>query len=255
MSTEPSSPMIRVATDTEATVAATAARIADILTLAARQRGRATMALAGGNTPRRLYEVLAGPPYATAIPWPAVHLFLGDERCVPPDHADSNQRMVRESLLAALPEAPVFHPMPAEWTDLEAAAAEYARVLSREAPGPDAGLPQLDIALLGMGPDGHTASLFPGTPILDETRPVAAVHVPRLDAWRLSLTLPVFNATRHVLFLVTGAGKAEMLARILDEGPDSRWPASLVAPAAGEVEWHVDSEAAALLGDIRSRSR
>ncbi len=244
----PASPRARVhvAADTEAAVAAVAQRLADILSEASRERGRATVALAGGSTPRRLYEVLAQPPHAGAIPWPAVHLFLGDERCVPPHHPDSNQRMVRESLLAALPDQPVFHPMPAADGDLEAAAASYARLLGREAPG-TATMPRLDVALLGMGPDGHTASLFPGTSILDEQRPVAAVHVPRLDAWRLSLTLPALNAARHVVFLVTGAAKAGMLARILREVPDRRWPASLVMPEKGDVEWYVDQEAAALL--------
>lgn len=238
---------VHVAEDTEATVAATAARIADILTLAVEQRGRATMALAGGNTPRRLYEVLAAPPYAAAIPWPKVHLFPGDERCVPPDHADSNQRMVRESLLANLPTQPVFHPMPAHEADLVSAAAAYGQLLGREVPAGAGGLPQLEVVLLGVGEDGHTASLFPGTPILQEERTVAEVWVPRLEAWRMSLTLPVINAARHVLFLATGGAKAEVLKRVIEHGPDPRLPASLVQPADGEVEWYLDTAAASRL--------
>ncbi len=245
----PKSPSTRVhvAADTEATVAAVARRIADILAAAARERGRATMALAGGNTPRRLYEVLAQPPHGDSIPWPRVHLFLGDERCVPPDHPDSNQRMVRESLLAALPAQPVFHPMPAHEEDLAWAAAAYGGLLGREAPAGTGGLPQLDVVLLGMGEDGHTASLFPDTPVLEEERTVAEVWVPRLEAWRLSLTLPVINAARHVLFLTTGAAKAEALESILGHGADPRLPASLVQPADGELEWYLDAAAASRL--------
>ncbi|AHE99140.1 6-phosphogluconolactonase [Thioalkalivibrio paradoxus ARh 1] len=206
------------------------------------------MALAGGNTPRRLYRLLAGPPYALSIPWDRVRLFLGDERWVPVDHPDSNARMVREALLAGLLEAPAFFPMPTDAEDPEQAARRYHECLVREVPS-DAGngVPRLDLVLLGMGDDGHTASLFPGTPVLDASEPVAAVFVPRLDSWRLSLTLPLLNAARHVLFLVTGADKAATLARVLGDGPRRTLPASLVRPADGELEWHVDREAAALL--------
>jgi len=242
----PSRPTVRIGADPEAVMAGTARRIAAVLNEAIAARGVATLALAGGSTPRRLYRILAAPPYDRAIPWDRVRLFLGDERCVPAAHPDSNQRMVRESLLAKLPVAPGFHPMPCGASEPAEAAAGYAEALTREVDGED-GLPRLDLVLLGMGDDGHTASLFPGTAILDEQRLVAEVYVPRLDTWRLSLTLTTLNAARHVLFLVTGAGKAESLARVLATGPQRQLPASLVHPPHGTVEWHVDREAAAQL--------
>jgi 6-phosphogluconolactonase len=241
-------PAVIVGSGIDDVMAGAARRIAAVLAQAVEERGVATMALAGGSTPSRLYRLLAAPPYDRAVPWSRVRLFLGDERCVPADHPDSNERMVRESLLANLPAQPAFHPMPGGHPDPAAAAGLYADRLVREVPADGGPLPRMDLVLLGMGDDGHTASLFPHTDILDEERLVAAVYVPRLDAWRLSLTLPVLNAARHVLFLVTGAAKAATLARVLADGPRRGMPASLVRPGAGEVEWHVDREAAALLG-------
>ena len=222
--------------------------IATLLSAAVAQRGFATMALAGGSTPKQLYRLLSAPPLDLDIPWSRVKLFLGDERCVPSDHPDSNERMVRESLLVDLPEAPAFHPMPGGHPDPAEAARLYADRLVREIPGDRDPVPRFDVVLLGMGDDGHTASLFPDTPILDEERLVAEVYVPRLDSWRLSLTPPVLNAARNVLFLVTGAGKAATLARVLADGPRRDFPSSLVTPKDGEVEWHLDREAAALIG-------
>lgn len=248
MSTDIDRPALIVGTGIDDVMAGAARRIAAVLNKAVEERGVATMALAGGSTPSRLYRLLAAPPYDRAIPWSRVRLFVGDERCVPADHPDSNERMVRESLLASLPATPAFHPMPGGHTDPAAAAGLYAECLLREVPGDGGPAPRMDLVLLGMGDDGHTASLFPDTDVLDEERLVAAVYVPRLDAWRLSLTLPVLNAARHVLFLVTGAAKAATLARVLVDGPRRGMPASLVRPGSGEVEWHVDRAAAALLG-------
>jgi 6-phosphogluconolactonase len=241
-------PAVIVGSGIDDVMAGAARRIAAVLTQAVEERGVATMALAGGSTPSRLYRLLAAPPYDRAIPWSRVRLFLGDERCVPADHPDSNERMVRESLLANLPAQPAFHPMPGGHPDPVAAAGLYAGLLAREIPADEGGVPRIDLVLLGIGEDGHTASLFPDTDILDEQRPVAAVYVPRLDTWRLSLTLPVLNAARHVLFLVTGAAKAATLARVLADGPRRGMPASLVRPESGQVEWHADREAAALIG-------
>jgi 6-phosphogluconolactonase len=179
------------------------------------------------------------------MPWDRVRLFLGDERCVPADHPDSNQRMVHESLLARLPHPPAFHPMACSGHDREEAAARYRDCLAREVPEHASGIPRFDLILLGMGDDAHTASLFPETPILEETRPVAPVFVPEKNAWRMSLTLPVLNAARHVLFLVTGANKAQALAAVFSGRPDRDRPASLVRPGSGALEWHVDAAAAA----------
>lgn len=235
-----------VRADSASVMQQAAARVAEVLADAVAIRGVATMALAGGNTPRQLYRLLSGSPHAESIPWGRVRLFLGDERWVPTDHPQSNARMVRESLLAALPEPPEFFPMPTHLADPAEAARAYRIGLAREATaGAEEGLPRLDLVLLGMGDDGHTASLFPETPILDAREPVAAVFVPRLDAWRLSLTLPVLNAARHVLFLVTGADKAPVLARVLGEGPRRTVPASLVNPRDGVLEWYVDRAATA----------
>lgn len=241
-------PAVSVGVDVDAVMASAARRLCRLLSEAVAARGVASLALAGGRTPRALYELLSGSPDDWPVPWERVRLFLGDERWVPANHADSNQHMVRESLLADLPGAPVFHPMPTDGSEPSEDAARYRECLAREVPETDGGVPRFDLILLGMGDDGHTASLFPGTPVLDATETVAAVHVPKFDSWRLSLTLPVLNAARQVLFLVTGADKAPVLARVLGDGPRRELPASLVNPPQGKVEWHVDHQAAALIG-------
>jgi len=243
-------PPVIVAADADALMEATADRVTELLSEAVRARGVASLVLAGGRTPQALYRLLASRPPGRRPPWSRVKLFMGDERWVPWDHVDSNQRMVRESLLSGLRENPAFYPMPTDGTEPALDAARYQACLAREVPERDGDLPRFDLILLGMGDDGHTASLFPGTPILDERAAVAAVHVTRFDSWRLSLTLPVLNAARHVLFLVTGADKAATLARVLGDGPRRDWPASLVNPREGEVEWHLDRPAAALLGSL-----
>ncbi len=206
------------------------------------ERGIFRVALSGGSTPKALYRLLADgttPP----MDWPNVHLFFGDERHVPPDHADSNYRMVKEALLsrAPVPEENV-HRIRTEMPDAAAAAADYENVL-REAFHLQVGeWPRFDLVLLGMGPDGHTASLFPWTPVLHErSRAAAAVWVPSMQTWRVTLTPPVFNHARRVLFLVSGAEKAETLHSVL-EGPHDpeRLPVQLIAPTDGTVQWLVD---------------
>lgn len=222
--------------------AAVAERILALADAAIAARGCFHLALAGGNTPRRLYERLAE---HENVEWNRWEIWFGDERCVPPDHADSNYRMARETLLArvAIP-ASQIHPM-ITGTDFtpERVAADYADALTAHLPL-HAGWPILDAVLLGLGPDGHTASLFPGTPILDALdTPVAAVRVPRLAAWRISLTLPVLEHARHLLFVVEGAGKSDMLARL------ARGPAADEAPLPAErvsgpnAEWYLDAAA------------
>lgn len=243
-------PTVTVGADTDGVMASAARRVCDLVSEAVVARGVASLALAGGRTPRALYERLAASPDDWPVPWERVRVFMGDERWVPADHRDSNQRMVRESLLADLSGTPVFHPMPTNGPAPAEDAARYRECLAREVPESQRGLPRFDLILLGMGDDGHTASLFPHTPILDATEAVAAVHVPKFDSWRLSLTLPVLNTARHVLFLVTGADKAPVLARVLGDGPRRELPASLVDPPEGEVEWHIDRQAAALLGGL-----
>jgi len=206
--------------------------------------GTCAVCLAGGSTPRRLYEVLTVPPVVTRFPWDDVHWFWGDERFVPPDHPDSNFRMVDEALLAV---APVprenIHPIPTEGLSLADAAAAYEAVLKNfyGEDRLDPGRPLFDVTLLGLGQDGHTASLFPGTPALAETeRWVLGVEPPGLEP-RLTLTYPALDSSRTVAFLVAGASKREILSRALAGDPEL--PAARVHPA-GDIAWFADRAAA-----------
>jgi len=207
------------------------------------ETGRFSVALAGGSTPKRAYEMLAteyGEP--KDLDWGRVHAFFGDERTVPPDHEDSNYRMARETLLSRVPVGSV-HRMRGELDPREAATL-YERELVAFFGGP----PVLDLVLLGIGEDGHTASLFPRTPALDtRDRWAVANPVEKLGTTRLTLTVPAINAARMVAFLVAGEGKAEALREILKGNADPRdYPAKLIQPARGPV-WIVDEAAAHLL--------
>lgn len=209
-------------------------------------RGAFTVALAGGATPAALYALLADPaaPYRARIPWDRVHVFFGDERNVPPDHADSNFRLAHEALLRHVAPAAV-HRIEGE-RDAHEAAARYERALAdRFGPGPP---PRLDLVLLGLGPDGHTASLFPGVPELDERRRwVAAPWIPALSARRITLTFPVLDAAAAVLFVVSGVAKRDALRRLLAPPPGKPLvPAARVRPVAGDLA--VIADAAALRG-------
>lgn len=223
---------------------------ADAAVEAGRARGRFTVALAGGSTPRGAYELLAREPLRGRVPWADVHVFWGDERHVPPDHPDSNYRMAREALLAHVPltEGNV-HRIPAENPDTSATAATYEQTLRRLFTTSAGRAPRFDLILLGMGPDGHTASLFPGGRAVEEReRLVVAEHVEGVGGWRITLTLPVLNAAARVVFLVTGAEKAAALATVLGpEGARSGLPAALVRPSEGRLSWLVDAPAARLL--------
>ncbi len=215
-----------------------------------RARGRRfCVALAGGSTPRRLYQLLADAPYRAQVDWTQVEFFFGDEGAVPPDHADSNFHMATDALLAQL-DLPVrqIHRMAGERDDLDAAAAEYANEIGKVVGGTP---PAFDLVLLGMGRDGHTASLFPGTAALSERRRwVVPNLVPQLDTRRLTLTVPILNHAACLLFLVAGAEKREALAAVL-EGPrdPERFPSQLVRPERGELLWLVDRAAAAGLSE------
>lgn len=216
---------------------------------AVRARGRFAVALAGGRTPQALHALLADPaaPFRARVPWGETEVFFGDERCVPPDHPDSNYGAARAALLDHVPLAPArVHRWRGEDPDPEAAARAYEAEL-RAALGPGGGAPRLDLALLGLGGDGHTASLFPGTAALAVTdRLAAANRVPRLDAWRLTLTLPALRAARAVLFLVAGEEKAEAVRAVLEEEADL--PAARVRPDDGALLWVLDAAAASRLG-------
>jgi 6-phosphogluconolactonase len=213
-----------------------------------RERGRFTLALAGGSTPRRTYEMLLDERLSPHLDWQNIHVFFGDERMVPPDHAESNYRMANEALLSRVPIPPENVHRIEGVGDAAANASAYESEM-RGLFGEEADWPRLDHVLLGMGDDGHTASLFPGTEALKETRLwVAPNWVERLGAWRVTLTAPAINAARHVTFLVTGAGKAARLREVLKgERDPARLPSQLVSPSDGTLEWFVDREAASSL--------
>ena len=207
------------------------------------------MALAGGTTPNALYERLAT-DYRDAVPWHAIHFFWGDERHVPPAHPDSNFRAAYEAMLSRVPvpEAHI-HRIHAELPDAATAALEYERTLRREFAVDEAALPVFDLVLLGLGPDGHTASLFPGSAALRQTeRLVLAPWIEKAQSYRITLSLPVLNHALLVAFLVSGASKAEVVRAVL-EGPDQpdAVPARAVHPSGGRLLWLVDRAAAAQL--------
>ncbi len=214
---------------------------------AIKQRGAFHVALSGGSTPKRLYQLLARSEWQSQLDWPHIHLYFGDERAVPPEHPDSNFRMVREALLdhITLPAGNVWR-MQADPAHIEQNATDYANILRTQLPLDTSGMPVFDLILLGMGPDGHTCSLFPDTPILQEhTHPVSAAHVARLNSWRLSLTYPVLNCARHLLFLVAGGDKAAMLQQICrPTRTTTPVPVQNIQPV-GSVEWLLDQAAAA----------
>ena len=231
--------------ETSAEIAEAAARdFAARAEEAIHERGRFAVALAGGSTPKATYEALAR-DHAEDIDWARVHVFFGDERTVPPDHEDSNYRMAHEALLSRVPVGGV-HCMRGESPPAEAAAT-YEEELQRFFGA--GGSPSLDLILLGLGEDGHTASLFPETSALDVTdRWVVANPVLKLETTRLTLTIPVINAAKAVTFLVAGEGKAGALSEILEGDADPRaYPAKLVHPESGDLTWMVDRAAASLL--------
>lgn len=204
---------------------------------------RCTVALSGGSTPRRLYRLLAF-GYSDRLNWSALQLFMGDERYVPPDDPLSNFRMVRETLVDHLPiPRENIHPMPTGFPAAADAAADYESTLRTHFGGE---WPRFDIVFLGMGADGHTASLFPHTPVLEETAQwVIPTIAPTEPARRLSLTLPVFNHARHVHFLVAGSGKADALREVLMHPDTCACTAARIRPIDGHVTWWVDEAVAA----------
>ena len=246
-----SAPIVRIFPDAEAVSRAAAEEFIRRAAKAIAARGRFTVALSGGSTPKRLYELLAEPPLRSQVDWGRVEVFWGDERCVPPDNKESNYHTAREAMLSRLQFPPErVHRMEAERPDRDAAARDYQAVVARTfgvaADGPP---PAFDLILLGMGPDGHTASLFPDTAALDETtRWVVVNHVPKFAADRLTMTYPILNGAREVLFLVAGADKADRLVEVLEGPPDPRrLPSQRVRPANGLLAWYVDRQAAARL--------
>lgn len=247
MQSDESTPNVQIFDDPERVAREAAGLFVRLSIEAVSARGTFSVALSGGSTPRRIYELLASDDYRTQVSWPSVHIFFGDERTVAPDHADSNYRMANDELLARVPVlSKNVHRMNGVG-DAAANASEYESEL--RAFFGDLAWPRLDLVMLGMGDDGHTASLFPGSAALEEqTSWVVANWVEKFQTWRITLTAPAINAARHVLFLVTGAGKAERLREVLKGARDpARLPSQLIRPREGTLEWFVDRAAAAKL--------
>lgn len=237
-----------ICADPESLAREAAQRFAAAVETRARAESAVRVALAGGATPRRLYELLAAPDFQRRIPWAKLHVFWGDERLVPPDHPESNYRLAREALLKHVPlPRENVHPVPVQ-SSPEATALAYEQELRahfRERRG----VPKFDVILLGLGADGHTASLFPrAAPLEEKERLVVAAYSPVGGPPRVSLTLPVLNQAREIFFLVSGAEKAAAL-RLAVEAPGTL-PAQLVAPR-GKLLWLVDTAAAGQLHSVK----
>ena len=237
---------IRIFADLDTLSTAAARRWAELAGQALASRGQFHVALSGGSTPRSLFERLVSADFIGQVDWQHVHIYFGDERCVPPNHPDSNFRMAHEALLShvAIP-ATQIHRMKAELPNAHEAAAEYQQVLTAQLPRSPAGTPRFDLVLLGLGPDGHIASLFPDTPILQERqRLTAAVYVDQLQAWRISVTFPMINNASNILLMATGETKAEPLRRVFaNDTHTPLLPVQMIQPQ-GRMEWYLDESAA-----------
>lgn len=247
MPADRATPNLQVFADASEVARAAALRFIEIARESIAARGRFSVALAGGSTPKRIYELLASDELSNELDWSKVHIFFGDERTVPPDDAESNYRMANEALLArvALPEQNI-HRMRGEG-DAVANARLYEDELRGYFDGED--WPQFDLIMLGMGDDGHTASLFPETRALDVNAAwVTANWVEKFDTFRVTLTVPAINHARHIMFIVTGASKAERLAEVLHGAHEPRrLPSQLIQPHEGALAWFLDEAAAAKL--------
>jgi 6-phosphogluconolactonase len=241
---------LRVVPDAASLFHAAAREFAGAAAASIESKGSFSVALSGGSTPRGLFAVLAGDAFRGQVCWEKVFFFWGDERHVAPDHPDSNYRMAREALLAHLTlrddQVSRIH---GENRDATAAASEYESTVRRFFGLGENEFPPFDLVLLGMGPDGHTASLFPGTTaLLEQRRVVVSNWVGKFNAHRITMTAPAINAAARVLFLVSGEDKAPALAAVL-EGPRevSQLPAQLIQPRDGSLLWLADRAAAHLL--------
>jgi 6-phosphogluconolactonase len=237
--------------DSETMCVAAAGRWVELAAQAVKKSDRFTVALSGGSTPRRLYELLAGSPFREKVAWEKVEFFWGDERAFPPDHPESNFYMAEKALLGTLDLRPgQIHRIHAEKEDRAAAASDYQAEIAKVFGVPAGGEPpSFDLVLLGLGADGHTASLFPDTEVLRVKAPwVTACYVPKLGAKRVTLTPTILNRAAEVIFLVSGPDKSTALAEVLEEREDAeRLPAQIIRPVSGRVVWLADEAAAARL--------
>ena len=248
---------IRILADTQAVALAAADEFVRLSREALQRKGKFTVALSGGSTPKTLYSILAeraqqkiGPE----IPWAQIHLFFGDERHVPPDHSDSNYRMANDAMISKVPiPSANVHRIHTENQDAAAAAADYDRTLVEVLGLSSNALPRFDLILLGMGPDGHTASLFPGTAGVQElSKRVIANWVPKFNSFRVTFTRPVLNNAAEVMLLICGADKAPALAEVMGSGDPNTYPIKYVQPRDGKVLWLLDKDAAGRLDSSRA---
>lgn len=248
---------IIITTTIEELYVSAAKEVVQVVTGCRKEGRECFVALAGGSTPRGLYQLLTGEPYRSQLSWEYLRVFWGDERTVPPDHHESNFRMAEEALLSQVPvpARQVFR-MEGELPAGEAAA-RYEAVLREQFRLSPGEFPKFDLILLGMGSDGHTASLFPGTSAVTESHKlVAAPWVEKLHTHRVTLTPPVLNAAKHVVLLVSGQDKATALHAVL-EGPSEpdRYPAQVINATAGNVVWLINQDAAGLMQTATMTSR
>jgi 6-phosphogluconolactonase len=237
---------VSIYSDQETLSHAAAERFVSLSHAAISSRGRFATALSGGSTPRRLYSLLGTPSYRDSIDWKRVHVFWADERCVAPSHEDSNYKLAADTFLlqAAVPVENIHRIRGEKGPAI--AAAEYQEELHRYFSGSQK--PVFDLVVLGSGVDGHTASLFPGSPLLQErSREVVPVYLEKPGVNRVSLTLPVFNRAAHVIFLVSGEDKANIVYEVLKCDNQKKYPAGLVKPFDGMLFWLLDKAAAASL--------
>ncbi len=243
---------IRIYKDAEALSAEAAEEFIRCATQSIAARGRFAVALAGGETPRSLYSLLASPDKRDRVDWARTHVFWGDERCVSPTSEDSNYRMAHDALLSKVSTPPQnIHRIEAERADVDTAARDYETQLQTFFGLTEGDAPRFDLILLGMGRDGHTASLFPGSDALEERHRLAvATQNAEQQMRRITLTLPVLNNARGCVFLVSGKDKAETLREVLQPqtvNSAATLPAQLVKPERGRLLWLVDEAAACLL--------
>jgi 6-phosphogluconolactonase len=236
-------PEIKVLPDPAAVAAEGAERFVRAVTKSIADHGRFSVALSGGHTPEAMFKLLASEPYKGRVDWAMVEIFFGDERCVPPDSDQSNYRMANESLLKKVPiPGDNIYRIRGE-IDPNEAATEYGQILQEKF-----GEGGLDLVMLGMGPDGHTASLFPGTAAVRETKHrCVANYVEKMKSWRVTLTAPFINRSKDVMFLVVGADKAAKVSEILEGPPNpDLLPSQMIQPVNGSVVWLMDAAAAGM---------
>lgn len=249
-------PEIRIADNLQEWAQEAAAFIHSVSEQAIQSHGRFLIALSGGSTPKTVYQVLAAPEWKTRLDWSGIFFLFGDERCIPPDHPESNFKMANTSLFQPLNvhQDHIFR-MKGEYEAPATAAREYEETLRRLTNRPAPDVPLIDLVLLGLGDDGHTASLFPGTAALQEDNRIVTVgHAPTGIRSRLTLTLGVLNHAAVILFLVTGPGKAPMVRRVLnpDSEADRSLPAARISPGSGRLVWMLDRPAAGWLKRSRA---